>query len=89
MHVICKLFNFFLNMFNAILTVVVEALTSLVGAAFTVLDAVLDGASGLLSKPFTWLILGVGAWWLLSGDDDDNSSSTRGSLNQIKGTLNG
>lgn len=77
MHVICKLFNFFLAIFDAVLTVVVSAITSLVGAAFTVLDAVLSGTAGLLGNPITWIALGLGAWWLLSGDDDEASNPIR------------
>lgn len=86
MHIICKVFNFFLDIFNAVLTVVVEAITSLIGAAFTVLDAALEGASSLLGKPFTWLILGVGAWWLLGGDDDKEPQSKR-NTDQIEEVL--
>lgn len=88
MHIICKLFNFFLNMFNAVLTVVVEAITSLVGAAFTVLDAVFDGASSLLGKPITWLVLGAGAWWLLGGSDDEERAPKQ-NTDQVKEALNG
>lgn len=68
MNLLCKVFNFFLNLFAAVLNVAVEAATMLLGAAFTVLDA---AASGLLSNP---LVLGLGAlalFWLLPGDDDE------------------
>lgn len=87
MHVICKLFNFILAIFDAILTVVVSALTSLIGAAFTVLEAVLDGATGLLSSPIMWIALGLGAWWLLGGDDDEKSS-VRQAIREAQETAN-
>lgn len=67
MNVVCKIFNFFLNMFAAVLSVVVEAASMLIGAAFTVLDEL---TSSVLSSPLA-VAVGLGLLWFLVGRSKD------------------
>lgn len=69
MQVLCKIFNFFLNILNATLNVVVEAATGLIGAVFSVLDEL---GSSIFKSPLALAAIGFGLWWLLSSDDEDN-----------------
>lgn len=76
MNVLCKIFNFVLNLFSAVLNVAVEAVNALVGGAISVLsnaaDAIFGGSGSLL------LLVGLGllAWKFIGvGDDDDERKS--------------
>lgn len=80
MQILCKIFNFFLNILNATLNVVVEAASGLIGAAFTVLDEL---GSKIFSSPLALLALGVGLWWLFASDDDDEPREKSLDLNKI------
>lgn len=82
MQVLCKIFNFFLNILNATLNVAVEAATGLIGAAFSILDEL---GSSIFGSPLALAALGLGLWWLLSPDDDDNPKIN--SSETIKGGL--
>lgn len=66
MNALCKIFNFFLSIFDAVLNVIVQAANSLLNAALDVLGT---AASGLVGSPLVFLGLGLFAWWLLSGSD--------------------
>lgn len=74
MNVLCKIFNFFLNIFAATLNVVVEAAGQLIGAAFTVLDAI---TSGITSSPLLLIGGGLILWWFLSGLGDDDKDNKK------------
>lgn len=74
MNVLCKIFNFFLNIFAATLNVVVEAAGQLIGAAFTVLDAI---TSGITSSPLLLIGGGLTLWWFLSGLGDDDKDNKK------------
>lgn len=69
MQVLCKIFNFFLNMLSATLNVVVEAVGAVIGAAFSVLDEL---GSSILGSPVTLIAVGLGLWWLLASNDDED-----------------
>lgn len=79
MQILCKIFNFFLNILNATLNVVVEAASGLIGAAFSVLDEL---SSSILKSPLVLAALGLGLWWLLASDDDESST---GNLKDVGG----
>lgn len=71
MNALCKIFNFFLSIFDAVLNVIVQAANSLLNAALDVLDS---AASSLLGSPLV-VVLGLGllAWWALSGSDESTT----------------
>lgn len=68
MNALCKIFNFFLSIFDAVLNVIVQAANSLLNAALDVLDS---ATSSLLGSPMV-VVLGLGllAWWFLSSSDE-------------------
>lgn len=76
---LCKLFRFFLNIFEQVVTVVAEALKTVGKAAIEVLDDLLTTASNALGLPKLALFAGVGllAYWLLTGDDDEEENRER------------
>lgn len=90
MNLVCKLFSFFLNLFQQVVDVVTSTLVTLIDAGVEVLGAVVDGVTqiggSLLGSPFGLLILGVAAWWLLGGSDDE--SGGRDSVNLARSQLN-
>lgn len=71
MNLLCKIFNFFLNMFSAVLSVVVEAASELLGAAFTVLDELVDTAIG---SPISFIVGAGLLWWFFLRDDKDETT---------------
>lgn len=71
MNALCKVFNFFLSIFDAVLTVIVQAANSLLNAALDVLESV---ASSVGSPLLTVLGLGLFAWWILSGSNESTTS---------------
>lgn len=74
MNVLCKIFNFFLNIFASTLNVAVEAAGQLIGAAFTVLEAI---TSGITSSPLLLIGGGLLLWWFLSGSEDDDKDNKK------------
>lgn len=72
MNLLCKIFNFFLNMFSAVLSVVVEAASELLGAAFTVLDELVDTAIG---SPISFIVGAGLLWWFFLRDDKDETTN--------------
>lgn len=75
-NLLCKLFRFFLSMFEQVVTVVASALKTIGTAAVDVLDDLLTSASGALGLPKLALLAGAGLllWFFMSGDDEDESS---------------
>lgn len=68
MNVLCKVFNFFLDMFSAVLSVIVESASTLLGAAFTVLDEL---ASSVIGSPVVLIGGAFLLWWFLRDKDKD------------------
>lgn len=85
MNVLCKIFNFFLNIFTAALNVAVEAAGQLIGAAFTVLESI---TSGITSSPLLLIGGGLLLWWFLSGSDDDDKDIKK-PLNDVSSPTGG
>lgn len=71
MNALCKVFNFFLSIFDAVLNVIVQAANSLLNAALDVLENVASSV-GLPLLPM--LGLGLFAWWILSGSSETTTS---------------
>lgn len=80
MNVLCKIFNFVLNVFSAVLNVAVEAVNTLVGGAISVLsnaaDTIFGGSGSLL------LLVGLGlfAWKFIGMSNDDDKQKTGDSV---------
>lgn len=74
MNILCKVFQFFLNIFEQVLNVVVSALTMLGTAVVDVLSGIasaVGSALGLSGGTLLWLALGFGAWYFLSSDEEE------------------
>lgn len=76
-NLLCKLFRFFLNMFEQVVSVVASALKTIGTAAIDVLDDLLTSASDALGLPKLALFAGAGLllWFFMTGDDDEKKSS--------------
>lgn len=74
---LCKLWNFVLEIFGQVVDFVASALTTVGTAIVDVLGELLQSAGGALSDlfsaspVFTLGLLALGAWWLLGGKDDE------------------
>lgn len=74
---LCKLWNFVLEIFGQVVDFVASALTIVGTAVVDVLGELLQSAGGALSElfsaspVFTLGLLALGAWWLLGGKDDE------------------
>lgn len=75
-NLLCKLFRFFLSMFEQVVNVVASALKTIGTAAIDVLDDLLTSASDALGLPKLALLAGAGLllWLFMTGDDEDESS---------------
>lgn len=78
---LCKLWNFVLEIFGQVVDFVSSALTTVGTAIVDVLGELLQSAGGALSDlfsaspVFTLGLLALGAWWLLGGKDDESAQS--------------
>lgn len=75
---LCKLWNFILEIFGQVVDFVASALTTVGTAIVDVLGELLQSAGGALSDlfsaspVFTLGLLALGAWWLFGGKDDES-----------------
>lgn len=80
MNLICKLFNFILNIFEGVVTVVASALKTVGSALVDVLSDVWDNTLG--SGSFGGLLIGVGllglAYFMLTKEKDEKESEKPG-----------
>lgn len=80
MNLICKLFNFILNIFEGVVTVVASALKTIGSAAVDVLSDVWDNTLG--SGSFGGLLIGVGllglAYFMLTKEKDEKKDKKPG-----------
>lgn len=66
-RLLCKIFNFVLNLFSKVVGVVAEALKTVGSAAVDVLSDLASSVAGsVLSNPLGIALLGLGAWFLFS-----------------------
>lgn len=78
---LCKLWNFVLEIFGQVVDFVSSVLTTVGTAIVDVLGELLQSAGGALSDlfsaspVFTLGLLALGAWWLLGGKDDEPAQS--------------
>lgn len=74
---LCKLWNFVLEIFGQVVEFVSSALTTVGTAIVDVLGELLQSAGGALSDlfsaspVFTLGLLALGAWWLFGGKEDE------------------
>lgn len=84
MNILCKIFNFILNIFEQVLSVVVAALTMLGEAVVDVLTDVADavgGALGLSGGSVLWLALGgIALYFLMKKEDENPPAQTTGQI---------
>jgi hypothetical protein len=87
---LCKLWNFVLEIFGQVVDFVAQALTTVGTAIVDVLGELLTSAGSALSDIFsanpifTIGLVGLGLWWLLgAGDDDEPVRQSRG-LSTVK-----
>lgn len=77
MSFLCEVFNFFLNIFVAVVDVIVEALNALITGAITVLgtvaDSLLNGAGGMLLP----LLLGGALLYFVFTKDEESDNELR------------
>lgn len=73
---ICKLLRFLGDVASAIIRTFAEVVEVLVDGAGQVLGAIADVGSDLLSKPFTWVAIGLGLYLFLTTKDDENVKGT-------------
>lgn len=80
MNLICKLFNFILNIFDGVVTVVASALKTVGSAVVDVLSDVWDNTLG--SGSFGGLLIGVGllglAYFMLTKEKDEKKDKKPG-----------
>lgn len=80
MNLICKLFNFILNIFEGVVTVVASALKTIGSAVVDVLSDVWDNTLG--SGSFGGLLIGVGllglAYFMLTKEKDEKEDKKPG-----------
>lgn len=80
MNLICKLFNFILNIFEGVVTVVASALKTVGSAVIDVLSDVWDNTLG--SGSFSGLLIGVGllglAYFMLTKEKDEEKDKKPG-----------
>lgn len=84
MNILCKIFNFILNIFEQVLNVVVTALVMLGDAAIDVLTGVANAvgdALGISGGSLLWLALGgLGLYFFMKKDDDEPRKQVNGSI---------
>lgn len=76
MNILCKIFQFVLNIFEQILNVVVTALVMLGTAIVDVLSdlaSAVGDALGISGGSLLWIALGGLAFWFFAKDDEDNA----------------
>lgn len=72
---ICKIFRFVLKVFKAVVDVVAQAIKTVGEAVVDVLGTLLDAAGGLLSKPFFWLLGGLGVYLLVTSKENEQEKA--------------
>lgn len=89
MNLVCKLFSFFLNLFQQVVDVVTQTLVTLIDAGVSVLEAAVDGlssvGSALLGSPLGIIAIGLGLWWLFGSGDDDKQSERKSTVLESEG----
>lgn len=92
MSILCKIFNWILNIFGQVVDFVASAVSTIGVALVDVLstlanavgDALFGGGTGSLV-----LLLGLGAaMWFVFGGDDDDDSSVRQARSEVRAAVN-
>lgn len=81
MNVLCKIFQFVLNIFEQVLNVVVSALKMVADAAIDVLSEIVSAAGkalGISGNTFLWLGLGFGLWFFMKREGN------KGGVNRLE-----
>lgn len=89
MGILCKIFNFVLNIFTMVVDFAAKVITTLGNAAVDVLSELVSSVAGGISSifsmnPIFWIaILGGVGWLLLSNNDEDDTSVKASYLRKV------